>query len=619
MTAANKRFDRNMSQVDRPRWRHFGRLFLFFVWGDGNPVRWLWVILISIVSFAFIMGLKFHQGMGICEWMFSSLFDIGTVIKSKGLGSLASALLFGFTWFLGSGALFSALVARYLEYRGRRHVGLIHHNFSHEKDHILIFGWDYNVAALLRNISESREFNGVDAQRQRVAIITMQQAAALRQAVRTSGKSDNLRVSVCRGNYDNVADLAANFSLKLAKEIYILGEPDEQDHDGQMLNLLAKLNAALKGGCGREMRAHVKINSYLLYNKLKRSREDDNRHSIRVDYINFYDTWSRRLWAMLPSSRAECYPAIRFMSCDIKKKVRVIVVGFSQMGQALTVEATRLSCYGDNVATDIVVLDENISAKLDGFLREFPNINKNSPIVNHGFQFLDVEDFRAERFLRTLERLVDGDTQTSILFSMSDSGLALELMKDVLDLLKGKEDSFRLYVRQDILTFGTNRPGEKLLDLPECDQVYYFGFRNDASYNTWRRDIVSDALYADRKNQKKGGNKYNCIYRRERFRYRVDAWMEMLHSVGLRVVEGKCDVNHIDSAKLQTLALAEHRRWVTGEVINERSNPVGTTVTIRSLLNIDPRFNDVANDIDAVHITEINRYLKLAGYAVVAE
>ena len=95
--------------------------------------------------------------------------------------------------------------------------------------------------------------------------------------------------------------------------------------------------------------------------------------------------------------------------------------------------------------------------------------------------------------------------------------------------------------------------------------------------------------------------------------------MEMLHSVGLRVVEGKCDVNHIDSAKLQTLALAEHRRWVTGEVINERSNPVGTTVPIRSLLNIDPRFNDVANDIDAEHITEINKFLKLAGYAVVAE
>ena len=599
---------RRHEDVDRMKPCHVFRFLGFVLLGWGNPITYLFVLLFALVGLAYLVNICSGGAASTgVKWVSQSLFDINTAIRAESPWvSLASCLLFAFTWFLGSGVMFSAIASRCIEYRYRRRHGIIHHKFCKERGHILILGWDYNVLSLLREMSHRRAFLGKGREKQYVAIVTMENAEILRPIVRNCGKSEFLRVAVCRGRYDDIVDLKSKFAISNASEIYILGEPHEQDHDGQMLNLLSKLNFALgASGLSGHIPAHVKINSYLLYSKLRRSKKDNDRYRLVADYFNFYDIWSKKLWATLPGDDTRTYPALRYLPMHEHKIARVVIVGFSQMGQALTVQATRLSNYGDDVRTELVVIDVDVVSKMDGFLREFPNIkDKGKEIVNHDFEFKNICSFRGGKFLAELSKLVDDNAQTSILLTMSDSGLALELMKDILDLLKERKHSFNLFVRQDILTFDTYNPSERLLDLPECETVHFFGFRNEISCNLWMRDLIADMLFESRKRSDNSSNTYNTSYRKERFRYRVDAFSEMLNSCGFEIVQNTDEREEakIDDGSRMTLGKAEHRRWLTGEIINVRSDPVASSLPTPAE---DPRFKDEANETDMKHIDEI--------------
>ena len=603
---------------ERPHLRNWRRFLCFVVAGEGNPVLYLWVVLGCIVLLAFGLGCIFGHPGGIGKWIFTSLFDINTVIASSKLSACASALLFAFTWFLGSGALFSALVTRCLDYRNRRRNGLIHHDFSNERGHAIILGWDDNVPTLIREISEYDKFMGRANEVRRVAVVTIQDAPSTRKFVRTCGKDENLYVSVCRGYYNDAEDIVGNFSLGAAREIFIIGEPGELGHDAKMLNLVARLNKRL-GGQGQkkdsQIVAHVKIASFLLFSRLKRSRKPGNRYPLLLDYFNFYDNWSKRLWAMLPTKECAAYPALRFMHHDCKKKVRVVIIGFSQMGQALAVEAARVAHYGDNVETEIVVIGENTAATSLAFLREYPGIK--APTAHLALSIEDVkEGYSSPAFLEKINTLVSDDAQTSIVVSVTDATAALEIMKDLLDLLEGRKEDFRIYVRQDIQTFGVNRPNEDFLDLPECDSVYYFGFKNGAAFNAWRRERFAMSFFRDRQSRNAGENEYDSIYRKEKFKLRVDSLKELFHSVGLEFVDVSANADFdtgipIEMEARKVLALATHRRWEAEVKMNHNSMPIHS-----GSVTYDSRFSDVSDETDYHQIDELPQYLKNVAYKI---
>ncbi|MBQ2623823.1 MAG: hypothetical protein IJG18_01850 [Kiritimatiellae bacterium] len=546
------------------------------------------------------------------------MFDINTVIATGGVSAFASALLFAFTWFLGSGALFSALVTRCLDYSRRRRNGLIHHDFRSEGGHTIILGWDDNVPTLIKEISEYDKFMGRLGLERRVAVVTVQDVPEIRKLIRACGKDEKLYVSVCRGHYDDVDDIIANYSLDAAREIYLVGESEESGHDARMLNLVARLNKRLGGKCtdpNSQIVAHVKIASFLLFSRLKRSRKASNSYPLLLDYFNFYDNWSKRLWAMLPTKDRAAYPALRFMHHDCKKTVRVVIVGFSQMGQALAVEAARVAHYGDEVKTEIRVIGENTEAPSRAFLREYPEIK--APTTHLELSIEDVkEGYYSSAFLDKIKALVSDDAQTSVVISITDATAALEIMKDLLDLLDGSKADFRIYVRQDIETFGVNRPNEDFLDLPECDSVYYFGFKNGAAYNAWRRERLARAIFKNREEWDVGNNEYTSIYRKEKFKQRVDSFKELFHSVGLEFVDvaDGCGMGlgvPIGSAVGEILAKATHRRWIAEVKMNCNSNPIRP-----ELANYNNRFNDEAQEKDRAQIAEAPTFLEQIAYKI---
>ena len=610
---------RRLKQYGRMNWKHWRRFLGFMIFGKDNPILYLYVFLfVSLLVAVFLSCLTAPEKSlpGIIKWMFLCLFDINTVINTQGLRSAVSYLLFFFTWMLGSGVLFSLIVARCIEYRQGRRKGLIHHDFGKEKNHVIILGWDDNVPTLINELDEYNKVVMTDDRIIRVAIITKQHVQSLRKLLMVFAIDSDIHVSICNGLYDDIETLISDYSIEKAHELYIIGEPGEDGHDAKMLNLVASLNSSPNlGNCVSLPVAHVKINSFLLFDRLVRNRAEDDR-SLLVDYFNFYDNWSKRIWSMLPTKRANAYPEIRFLGGrSTRKSIKVVIVGFSSMGQALALEAMRVAHYGDDARTCVVVLDDHKgSERINGFLREYPDMDKLGEKIQFKYKIIN-GSFHSEEFIKELNGCTDEDSQISIMLTMSDSSMSLELMQDILELFKGRRLTYNLYVRLDMFSSNVENPEDKAIDLPGCKNVWYFGFKNGAGFNAWRRERLAMAIFSNRKNSGSHGNKFKSIYRKGTFRLRVDSFKEWFHSVGLGLVDENNPENDIIIAEetKKILALATHRRWVAERKMNRESRP---NKPCPSYTN-DIRYKDEFTDTDIKQVEESPKFLSETGYKII--
>jgi hypothetical protein len=257
--------------------------------------------------------------------------------------------------------------------------GQVRYNFS---NHTVIFGYGKMTLGLIKQLSAGKNNEIVIQTTQKISDIYQELFCNL------SREMEN-RVILISGNRNSNEDIEL-LKPEKSKEIFILGESNEYDHDSINIECVKKINKILKA-----KNALPNKNCYVLFEnqatyailqqqdfeELKTKIHKNNRDEI-VTYLNFLPFNFHELWAQKvfvdgeykglddTAGTVKYLPLDRErIDFDSNKTVHLLIVGMSKMGIAFGISASHL-CHFPNFIRDrrlktrITFIDENADKEM---------------------------------------------------------------------------------------------------------------------------------------------------------------------------------------------------------------------------------------------------------------
>ena len=436
--------------------------------------------------------------------------------------------LFLFTWFVGGGVLVSALIATTIDiWSGKWRVwGILLRN------HTVILGWDETVPVLLKEHIQSRKCLRWRFCRPETIVIMTEYPAhkvrvALRDVLHESIKKKLLRrpfamvsTVVCNGKFDD-ADEIRDLCLQRANSIYVVGEMDDPSHDVRVLMTPKKIQEYSDSLLQREyfqfdkrrLNCHLNIKSlHLFWQHIHgRAKLGDNHVCLRPLNIvphNFHDSWVKRLFSKVPDGKKHDNETHFAFRTGCSGDVHIVIVGFGAFGQALAVEVAAVAHYGKGRRTYITVIDDDIG-EIDDDIGEkerefralFPRIDE---IVDVHLSFVTDVKIGSEKFRCMLEDFAenarkkedgeDNSQQLTVALTMERDEDNLKMVLPVYKAINGDAGNVQLIVAQKSCETDLNSSEETFNGMYGCKNVRFFGFRNGAGFDVWRREKIAREL-----------------------------------------------------------------------------------------------------------------------------
>lgn len=441
------------------------------------------------------------------QWSFAHLFDLSearkTLDEASGLGKVVSVVLYGVTWLIGGGILLGVLVDRSRDYLSRRRDGHIRYRFALRK-HLVVLGWEDNVISLLLELSKGGKLIPFWSWRAwirpRIVILSERPAEEVRRQIATAFgkvpfKCRPFSLIVYNGRYDSEEE-AANLMLCHAQKIYLTGEDPEDSHDTRALMFLARFDQLLleKKAEGM-MDCHVRIASYSLFRLLilqinkERSGVDRHYKKLSVRFFNFYENWAKLIVGNGVDCNGLTYPSL-ILDPDKKTQgeIRLVVVGFGRMGQAVVVEALRSHKERNDRKITITTIDPDINTLTSQFMmshadiatggyKQYAEITQPSP--------MRVED---PAFKNLIYGYVKNGDQVTIVLTYNSPDAAI--VRAVALASKWKE--INVFARINISVANVQRCRELLAGCYKLERLYLYGFKSGAGFGKYSADIETN-------------------------------------------------------------------------------------------------------------------------------
>ena len=241
------------------------------------------------------------------------------------------------------------------------------------KNHIVIIGTDQMVYSLVNQLCESSNKS--------IVVMTSANVEQMRNALWASlkNKRDRNRIVVNYGHRNSEIFLK-KINVAYASEVYLLGDTSEFDniesyHDSlnvQSLTLIAQQCKAI--GRTERLKCHVLFDCKTTYHIFQYA--DLNTEITKyIDFhpFNFYDFWARKVLVAGRSKEGNIsYKPLDYIpitSKDSDKFVHFIVIGMSQMGQALALQAAHIAHFPNykRKKTKITFIDANGRVEMNEF------------------------------------------------------------------------------------------------------------------------------------------------------------------------------------------------------------------------------------------------------------
>lgn len=270
------------------------------------------------------------------------LFDPGSISPSMSSAFGILCALFGLVLF--SGMLIS-VISNVLERRVDSYVkGETTYSLS---NHVVVLGYSKSLTSLLRSI----KFRHCDSY---ILIMSERSSEELRDWIHFNvSKEEDIenRVVVMNGVRNTDDDIKRLKLDKNVKEIYILGEENEQAHDS--INMECLRMVAQKLPPNNKVNCHVLLNSDTMYNILKTVDIDDEiKEKISLHLFNFNEVWAQKALAIIANEdvkingRKQEWKYLPLdgigITANSSKRVHLIVVGMSDMGLSLVTNAAHI-------------------------------------------------------------------------------------------------------------------------------------------------------------------------------------------------------------------------------------------------------------------------------------
>ncbi len=331
------------------------------------------------------------------DWVNDSSRWIGLIIST--LGSI----------FL-SGLLISTITNVFERRADRWQSGFSYYKL---KDHIVIIGSDQMVYGLVNQLCENTT--------SQIVVMTSTDVEHMRNSLYATLKEDSYqkRIIINYGQRDSEKYYAL-INVAFAKEVYILGDTSEFDeieniHDSlnvKCLTIIAKL-------CEKNGRKGLPCNVLFNYKTTYHIFQYADLPSQITDYIefhpfNFYDFWARKvLVARFSKEENINYKPLDYIpitSRESDKFVHLIIIGMSQMGEAMALQAAHIAHFPNyrKRKTKITFIDRNGKVEMAEFKQKCGELFKVSRST-----YIDADAWcEAEENQHTTEPLANYDKYT---------------------------------------------------------------------------------------------------------------------------------------------------------------------------------------------------------------
>ena len=221
--------------------------------------------------------------------------------------------------------------------------------YKHLKDHIVMIGFDEIMPSLVRQKCEEYKKSN-----NKILILSKKNSRQVREHINSMiKKEDQERIVVYCGRRDSMEELE-KLDIKEAKEVYILGNRENEGHDALNIDCLSKMRKIIGKRQERESKISITVmfDNYATFAAFQSSDLSKKwRDSFKFKPFNFYEYWAQKI--IIDHSYNETdedetdkeyqnkYPRIEGEEPlkDTNDIVNIIIFGITSMGVAIATQA----------------------------------------------------------------------------------------------------------------------------------------------------------------------------------------------------------------------------------------------------------------------------------------
>ncbi|MDR1203332.1 MAG: hypothetical protein LBL58_17115 [Tannerellaceae bacterium] len=325
----------------------------------------LWVILVSII-FAILFLVKWicHIEVSHANWILHFLNPANSFPETtQNIEKFWALLIGGIGMFCLSGLLIpivSNIINRRVE---KVQNGQTYYRFE---NHVVIIGYNKLCAGLIQ------QYEGTD-----IVLQTVREVPKIRHELFSKVK-DEENITILSGNRTFEEDLK-KLHLTQCKEIFILGETDEEDNDSLNIICLKKINRLLADS-KKTVRCNVLFQHQSTFAIFQQQDIEIDKH---IDFVPFncHETWAQKVLVERKYKDIEYTPLDHHpITAGSDKHVHFVIIGMSGMGVAMGIQAAHL-CHFPNfitrkIKTRITFIDEHADREMNFLLGRYKHLFK---------------------------------------------------------------------------------------------------------------------------------------------------------------------------------------------------------------------------------------------------
>lgn len=354
---------------------------------SGQTKQLLWLVGIMVIVFALLACLSYIKFLytpntdDVTHW-YDRYRDILFVLIDPGSGNDAMSstftvvcALFGLIIF--SGMLIS-VISNILERRVESYInGETNYNI---KDHVVVVGFNPSVPSLLKKIHNEHNDSCI-------LLMSSKESEYIRDWIRSNLDNNIERLLiVIRGSHTAADDIKRLNLNNRVKDIYVLGEDDDSNHDSNNLKCVSLIEKSISDDSTR-IHCRVQINSDTTYSVLQQIEFGTTK--LIFEPFNFNEIWSQKIISTDPDSSYITLKGeeINYTPLDGNgitassgKHVHLIIIGCNELSSSIAVNAAHVLHFpnfkdGDfDTCSHITFIDHDISCFSKLFRSQYRNL-----------------------------------------------------------------------------------------------------------------------------------------------------------------------------------------------------------------------------------------------------
>lgn len=408
---------------------------LFKIFASSKSKQILWILLFVLVGF--LMSMFIYFIIISPDDLKLAFSNVSSLYINKSFNNEENIVISFIIYIIGYFLIYVLLISFVINLIFKQTEAYINGEIRYFlKNHIIILGYNNSVPSLIKRIIKNKDFS----KKSRILLQSSSDIKSLRSKLRTKlNKNEEDKILYYSASRDSLEDLK-NMNIEYAKLVFCIGE-GEKNCDFINLNSIKKISK-IYSLSNKKIQCFTSIESKSINKLLKRNNitEDISRN---IDFCPFSinEIWARKLFVLNNACLNDCDSNnIRYQPLDreginsnSEKRVHLVIIGMTNMGITLAIEALRIAHYPNfktkNIKSIISFIDVDIDFEMNCFINEHKQL-----FQNIRYKYRDVNnDKRKKDYIPSLEIQDSNKINIDFEFNFYNANIANPKMQNYID------------------------------------------------------------------------------------------------------------------------------------------------------------------------------------------